>query len=48
MRCNLDNSEFIVKYNGEKPASLSEYQEMTREQIILITTNPENGWINNL
>tara|TARA_R100000353_G_scaffold140417_2_gene100089 strand:- start:337 stop:558 length:222 start_codon:yes stop_codon:yes gene_type:complete len=48
VRCNLDNSEFIVKYNGEKPASLSEYQEMTREQIILITTNPENGWINNL
>lgn len=46
VRYNLDNTEFIVKYNGEKPSSLSEYQEMTREQIILITTNPENGWIN--
>tara|TARA_R100001440_G_scaffold23448_3_gene38219 strand:- start:175 stop:393 length:219 start_codon:yes stop_codon:yes gene_type:complete len=46
VRFNLDNTEFIVKYNGEKPSSLSEYQEMTREQIILITTNPENGWIN--
>ena len=47
LRYKLDGSEFIVKYVGEKPSFINNEQEHSHSEILIITQNPANGWIDN-
>ena len=45
IRYKLDESEFIVKYSGNKPKDLYLFTAYSHKEIINIINNPENGWI---
>jgi hypothetical protein len=45
VRYNIADTEFIVKYSGEKPADLSSYADYSHSEILEIINNPSNGWI---
>tara|TARA_R100001594_G_scaffold126050_1_gene163172 strand:- start:1458 stop:1682 length:225 start_codon:yes stop_codon:yes gene_type:complete len=46
IRYKIDNSEFIVKYSGNKPADLDGFTDYSHTEILEIINNPANGWIN--
>lgn len=46
LRYNIDKSEFILKYEGEKPETLNQYNSLNHQQILEFINNPANGWIN--
>ena len=46
IRYKLDNSEFIVKFQGSTPEFLDGYDEYTHSEILEIINNPSNGWEN--
>lgn len=44
LRYNLENTEFIVKFNGDTPTDLKDYKKYTHSEILELTRNPDNGW----
>jgi uncharacterized radical SAM superfamily Fe-S cluster-containing enzyme len=46
LRYSLDDSQFILKYEGEKPETLQQYNSLNHQQILEFINNPANGWIN--
>ena len=48
IRYNLNETEFIVKYTGSKPESLSEYTDYSHSDILTLINNPANGWTNQI
>ena len=44
-RYNLDNTKFIVKYEGDQPSCISGYQEYTNEEAMVIVNTYGNGWV---
>ena len=46
LRYSLDGSEFILKYEGEKPETLNQYNSLNHQVIRAFINNPANGWIN--
>ena len=46
LRYSLDGSEFISKYEGEKPETLNQYNSLNHKDIRAFINNPANGWIN--
>jgi len=46
LRYNIDKSEFILKYEGEKPETLNQYNSLNHKDIRAFINNPANGWIN--
>jgi len=45
IRYKLDNSEFIVKYSGNKPQDLDGFTDYSHSGILELINNPANGWI---
>jgi len=41
LRYSLDNTKFIVKYEGEQPSFLSGKQEYTHSEILVILSTDE-------
>lgn len=41
LRYSLDGTKFIVKYNGQQPASLAGYTEYTHSEILSILAGEE-------
>ena len=48
LRYKLDQTEFIIKYVGNKPDFLNQYTDMNRQAILEIINNPANGWTNQI
>ncbi len=46
IRYKIDNSEFIVKYSGNKPGDLAGFTDYSHSEILELINNPANGWIN--
>jgi hypothetical protein len=46
VRYKIDESEFIVKYSGEKPKDLEGFTDYSHSEILELINNPANGWIN--
>ena len=46
IRYKIDNSEFIVKYSGNKPGDLSGFTDYSHSEILELINNPAKGWIN--
>ena len=46
LRYNIADTEFIVKYVGQKPEDLSSYTDYSHSEILEIINNPAKGWIN--
>lgn len=47
IRHKLDNTQFIVKFQGATPSFLDGYNEYTNREILEIINNPSNGWEQN-
>jgi|TARA_R110000824_G_scaffold134909_2_gene297912 hypothetical protein len=45
-RYNLDRSEFIVSYEGEKPDFLQEKTTYTNSELLIIVNDISNNWYN--
>ena len=46
LRYSIDGSEFILKYEGEKPETLNDYTSLEHKVMLEFINNPANGWIN--
>ena len=45
LRWNLDNTETIVQFEGNRPSFLNGFTEYTLEQITFVINDLNNGWI---